>query len=47
MVSRGLRLPAGYAIAWSGQYEAMARVRERLALVLPLTLFSCSCCCCT
>jgi Cu(I)/Ag(I) efflux system membrane protein CusA/SilA len=24
---------------WSGQYEAMERVRERLTLVLPLTLF--------
>jgi Cu(I)/Ag(I) efflux system membrane protein CusA/SilA len=31
-------LPAGYAIAWSGQYEAMARVRARLTLVIPLTL---------
>jgi Cu(I)/Ag(I) efflux system membrane protein CusA/SilA len=38
-VSRGLSLPAGYTIAWSGQYEAMARVRQRLAFVLPLTLF--------
>ncbi|MBI3473860.1 MAG: efflux RND transporter permease subunit, partial [Candidatus Solibacter usitatus] len=32
-------LPAGYSIAWSGQYEAMERVRERLTVVLPLTLF--------
>jgi Cu(I)/Ag(I) efflux system membrane protein CusA/SilA len=39
VVSRGLTLPAGYTIAWSGQYEAMARVRQRLAFVLPLTLF--------
>jgi len=31
--------PPGYAIAWSGQYEAMERVRERLKTVLPLTLF--------
>jgi Cu(I)/Ag(I) efflux system membrane protein CusA/SilA len=38
-VGRGLSLPAGYTIAWSGQYEAMARVRQRLAFVLPLTLF--------
>jgi Cu(I)/Ag(I) efflux system membrane protein CusA/SilA len=38
-VSRGLTLPAGYTIAWSGQHEAMARVRQRLAVVLPLTLF--------
>ena len=32
-------LPPGYTIAWSGQYEAMERVRERLKIVLPLTLF--------
>jgi Cu(I)/Ag(I) efflux system membrane protein CusA/SilA len=32
-------LPAGYAVSWSGQYEAMARARERLAVVVPLTLF--------
>jgi len=31
-------LPAGYALSWSGQYEAMQRVRERLGVVLPLTL---------
>ncbi len=34
-----VKLPAGYSIAWSGQYEAMERVRERLTIVLPLTLF--------
>ena len=39
VVARGLHLPAGYTISWSGQYEAMARVRRRLAVVLPLTLF--------
>jgi Cu(I)/Ag(I) efflux system membrane protein CusA/SilA len=39
VVSRGLLLPAGYSISWSGQYEAMARVRQRLTIVLPLTLF--------
>jgi Cu(I)/Ag(I) efflux system membrane protein CusA/SilA len=38
VVSRGLSLPAGYTLAWSGQYEAMARVRQRLTFVLPLTL---------
>ncbi|MFN7992974.1 MAG: CusA/CzcA family heavy metal efflux RND transporter [Bryobacteraceae bacterium] len=32
-------LPAGYSLNWSGQYEAMERVRERLKVVLPLTLF--------
>ena len=39
LVRKNLSLPAGYTVQWSGQYEAMARVRERLKLVLPLTLF--------
>jgi Cu(I)/Ag(I) efflux system membrane protein CusA/SilA len=34
-----LKLPLGYAISWSGQYEAMQRVRQRLMLVLPVTMF--------
>ena len=34
-----LQLPPGYAVSWSGQYEAMQRVRQRLKAVLPLTLF--------
>lgn len=33
-----LKLPAGYAISWSGQYEAMERVKHRLSRVVPLTL---------
>jgi Cu(I)/Ag(I) efflux system membrane protein CusA/SilA len=32
-------LPPGYAASWSGQYEAMERVRERLQTVVPFTLF--------
>ncbi len=38
-VREQIKLPPGYALEWSGQYEAMARVRERLQIVLPLTLF--------
>jgi copper/silver efflux system protein len=34
-----LQLPAGYAISWSGQYEAIQRVHRRLLVVVPLTLF--------
>ncbi|MFL5276258.1 MAG: efflux RND transporter permease subunit, partial [Myxococcales bacterium] len=34
-----VKLPAGYAMTWSGQYEAMARAKQRLSAVLPLTLF--------
>jgi len=33
-----LKLPPGYAVSWSGQYEAMERVRERLKVVIPVTL---------
>jgi len=33
-----LELPAGYSLAWSGQYEYLQRAVERLKLVLPLTL---------
>ncbi|HEY1342103.1 MAG TPA: efflux RND transporter permease subunit, partial [Bryobacteraceae bacterium] len=38
-VAAAVKLPPGYSLAWSGQYEAMERVRERLKIVLPLTLF--------
>jgi Cu(I)/Ag(I) efflux system membrane protein CusA/SilA len=38
-VAQQVTLPPGYTLAWSGQYEAMERVRERLKVVLPLTLF--------
>jgi len=38
-VAQNVILPAGYAIEWSGQYENMLRVRERLRLVVPLTIF--------
>ncbi|MFL5409848.1 MAG: efflux RND transporter permease subunit [Myxococcales bacterium] len=34
-----VKLPAGYALSWSGQFEAMERAKERLSAVLPLTLF--------
>jgi copper/silver efflux system protein len=34
-----VKLPPGYAISWSGQYEAAQRVKHRLLLVVPLTLF--------
>jgi Cu(I)/Ag(I) efflux system membrane protein CusA/SilA len=36
---RGVKLPPGYTFVWSGQFEAMQRVRERLKIVLPVTLF--------
>lgn len=33
-----IELPAGYTLAWSGQYEFMERVKERLKIFVPLTL---------
>ena len=38
LIRERVKLPAGYAVAWSGQHEAMVRVKERLKVVLPLTL---------
>ena len=31
-------LPPGYAVTWSGQYEAMQRVKQKMGIVVPLTL---------
>jgi Cu(I)/Ag(I) efflux system membrane protein CusA/SilA len=39
LLRSGLQVPAGCALVWSGQYEAMQRVRKRLWIVLPLTMF--------
>ena len=38
LVAHELKLPPGYSLKWSGQYENMLRVRGRLKLVVPLTL---------
>jgi Cu(I)/Ag(I) efflux system membrane protein CusA/SilA len=37
-VSQQLTLPAGYTLVWSGQYEFMQRVVQKLRLVIPVTL---------
>ena len=34
-----IKLPPGYALLWSGQYESLNRMRERLWMIVPLTLF--------
>ena len=39
LLQQRLKIPTGYSLQWSGQYEAMERVREKLKVVLPLTLF--------
>ena len=33
-----IKMPNGYGIAWSGQYEYMQRAQARLMVVIPLTL---------
>lgn len=38
VVREELEIPAGYSVAWSGQYEYMLRAEERLSIVVPLTL---------
>jgi copper/silver efflux system protein len=40
VVAEKVALPEGYAVYWSGQFEAMQRVRERLGIVVPLTLLT-------
>jgi len=37
-VAEQVKLPAGYSISWSGQYEYMVRAKERLSQVVPITL---------
>jgi Cu(I)/Ag(I) efflux system membrane protein CusA/SilA len=34
-----VELPTGYQLIWSGQYENMERVKERLLVVVPVTIF--------
>lgn len=38
VVREELEIPAGYSVAWSGQYKYMLRAEERLSIVVPLTL---------
>jgi Cu(I)/Ag(I) efflux system membrane protein CusA/SilA len=37
-VAEKLKLPTGYSVVWSGQYENMLRVKERMKIVLPVTI---------
>jgi Cu(I)/Ag(I) efflux system membrane protein CusA/SilA len=37
-VDRMVKLPQGYSIVWSGQYEYMQSARERMKIVVPATL---------
>ncbi len=38
IVSEKVKVPENYLIAWSGQFENMQRVKQRLQIVIPLTL---------
>ncbi|RKZ64968.1 MAG: CusA/CzcA family heavy metal efflux RND transporter, partial [Gammaproteobacteria bacterium] len=38
IVAEKIKLPPGYSISWSGQYEFMVRAIERLTTVVPVTL---------
>jgi Cu(I)/Ag(I) efflux system membrane protein CusA/SilA len=38
VLDQKLEVPKGYLISWSGQFENMERVKERLKVVVPITL---------
>jgi Cu(I)/Ag(I) efflux system membrane protein CusA/SilA len=38
VVREQVKLPSSYSVLWSGQYEAMARVRARLTYIIPFTV---------
>ena len=38
VVAEQVKLPPGYSISWSGQYEYMVRAKKRLSAVVPVTL---------
>ncbi|HET7318306.1 MAG TPA: efflux RND transporter permease subunit, partial [Nitrospirota bacterium] len=37
-VASAVKLPAGYRLEWSGEYEYLVKTRERLKIVIPVTL---------
>ena len=38
-VMAAVTMPPGYTLVWSGQFEYMQRVKERLLVVVPITIF--------
>ncbi|HEY0834236.1 MAG TPA: efflux RND transporter permease subunit [Azospirillum sp.] len=38
VIARSVRLPPGYSLSWSGQFEYLERVRGRLTAIAPLTV---------
>lgn len=39
LVEESYKLPPGVNLSWSGQYENMERVKEKLKVIVPITLF--------
>ena len=37
-VNKAVKMPAGYSVSWSGQFEYLERASARLKLVVPATL---------
>jgi Cu(I)/Ag(I) efflux system membrane protein CusA/SilA len=37
-VAHELRLPAGYSLQWTGQYELLEQMQQRMRFLVPLTL---------
>jgi heavy metal efflux system protein len=37
-ISRNVKLPTGYRIAWAGEFEWLQQAKKRLAIILPITL---------
>ena len=38
VIEQQLKLPVGYSVHWSGQFESMQRAKEKLQYIIPLTL---------
>ncbi len=39
IIKEKLKLPTGYSLSWSGQYEFQVRAKERLKLLMPIVFF--------
>lgn len=38
IIEEKIKIPEGYHLVWSGQYENMIRVKERLKVIVPITI---------
>lgn len=39
VVEKNVKVPTGYSLLWSGQYENMERVKQRMIVIIPITIF--------